>query len=504
MAKVSLVRPPVQVPKWSDSGPLTPPIGPAYLAAALRAKSHSVSIVDGLGESPFQMTSLYDNKVIAIGLKIEEIVERVKPDSEIIGISCMFSQDWPYIRLLVQQLRKQFPSALIVAGGEHITAVGEFTLKNCPEIDYCVAGEGEETAVSLADHYDGTRCYGDIPGLLGRFDGEINYTGDRERIKEIDNIAPPAWDLVPLSNYLDNGLGYGVNLGRNMPIIATRGCPYQCTFCSNPDMWTTAWYARNPALVLEEMVSYQERYDVTNFDFYDLTAIVKRKWIIQFTDLILSQENRFYWQLPSGTRSEALDEEVCRRLYLSGCRNISYAPESGSPAVLKRIKKFVKLKRLEKSVKGAVHNRLNIKLNIIIGFPDESEREIKETIRFLIRMAILGVHDAAIAQFSPYPGSELFSKLRKEQKIPELTDEYFLSLGAYKDFSSSFSYADKISPEKQNYYRLLGLFLFYSVQYLVRPWRFIWIIYNFIRGKQQSRLDKSLQDLATRAHSTSA
>ena len=66
-----------------------------------------------------------------------------------------------------------------------------------------------------------------------------NPTGPRTRIRNLDDIPWPAWDLVPLDKYLDHGLGYGVDLGRSMPILATRGCPYQCTFCSNPEMWTT-------------------------------------------------------------------------------------------------------------------------------------------------------------------------------------------------------------------------------------------------------------------------
>ncbi len=157
-----------------------------------------------------------------------------------------------------------------------------------------------------------------------------------------------------------------------MPMLATRGCPYECTFCSNPEMWTTRWIARNPTKVLDEMQLYQERYGATNFDFYDLTAIVKRSWIIEFTQMILDRKMQFTWQLPSGTRSEAIDGEVSRLLYESGCRNMSYAPESGSPEVLKRIKKVVKLDRLEKSVRGAVNSKLNVKLNIIMGFPNES------------------------------------------------------------------------------------------------------------------------------------
>jgi len=93
MAIVTLLRPPLLVPKWSDSGPLTPPIGPAYLAASLRQQGHTPRIVDGLGENTFQVTALFNDTVLAIGLRSEEIVERIEPDTDVIGVSCMFSQD---------------------------------------------------------------------------------------------------------------------------------------------------------------------------------------------------------------------------------------------------------------------------------------------------------------------------------------------------------------------------------------------------------------------------
>jgi hypothetical protein len=91
---VTLLRPPLLV-VWSDSGPLTPPIRPAYLAASLRRAGHRARIVDGLGENPFQVTPLFGGKVIGIGLRSEEIVERIEPDTELVGVTCMFSQDWP-------------------------------------------------------------------------------------------------------------------------------------------------------------------------------------------------------------------------------------------------------------------------------------------------------------------------------------------------------------------------------------------------------------------------
>jgi len=499
MAHVTLIRGPSLIPKWSDSGPLTPPIGPAYLAASLREAGHAVQIIDGLGEKPSQVTSLFAGRMIAFGLTSEEIAEMVDPKTDLVGVSCMFSQDWPEVRRLIELVRRRLPNTPIVTGGEHINAVREFTLEACPAVDFCVLGEGEEILVDLTNSLESGKPLDRVGGMIYRGEGgKPHLTGPRARIKKVDDIPYPAWDLVPIHNYLDQHLGYGVDLGRSMAVIATRGCPYQCTFCSNPQMWTTRWIARDPNKVLDEIEFYMRKYDATNFDFYDLTAIVKRQWIIDFCHLILKRGLKFTWQLPSGTRSEAIDSEVTRLLYESGCRNLSYAPESGSPAVLQRIKKKVHLDRMERSMRSAIGNGLNLKLNIIMGFPDEKRSEIWQTIGFLAKVGLLGVHDASVSMFSPYPGSELYDQMRAQGRIPELSDEYFLSLGSYKDFTQTVSFAHGMSTNELGFYRILGMLVFYGVQYAVRPWRLVGTIVNLFRQRQVSRLDKSLQDLAKR------
>jgi anaerobic magnesium-protoporphyrin IX monomethyl ester cyclase len=133
-----------------------------------------------------------------------------------------------------------------------------------------------------------------------------------------------------------------------------------------------------------------------------------------------------------------------------------------------------------------------------MGFPDESRHELGQTVRFLARMGAAGVHDMSISLFSPYPGSELYHNLRKSGRIPELSDEYFLGLCAYKDFSSSISYTEGLSPRTLNVYRILGFVIFYGAQYTVRPWRVVRLLTNLAQHRQESRLDKSLQDLAHR------
>jgi hypothetical protein len=227
---------------------------------------------------------------------------------------------------------------------------------------------------------------------------------------------------------------------------------------------------------------YQERYGATNFDFYDLTAIVKRSWIIEFTQMILDKKLQFTWQLPSGTRSEAIDGEVSRLLYESGCRNMSYAPESGSPEVLKRIKKVVKLDRLEKSVRGRRQQQAEREAQHHHGLPERVAQRVASDVSFLFRMGLAGVHDMSISIFSPYPARSCTTTCGSPERFRELSDEYFLGLGAYKDFSAPVSFTEGLSPSELNAYRIIGFLVFYGTEYAVRPWRLVRLIQNLVQA----------------------
>ena len=493
---VTLVRPPTIVPKWAHTTPICPPIGVAYVASAVREAGYRVAIVDALGEGVLE-TRAVDGRpgFLARGLSIEALVRRVDQGTTYIGLSCMFSHEWPMTRMVINELRNALPHAVIIAGGEHITAIPEFSLSDCPALDYCVLGEGEETIVDLVASLDAGRPIAAVSGVVHRENGDMVRNTTRGRIRQLNDIAPPAWDLIPLANYLDRGFGFGVNRGRCLPVLASRGCPYECTFCSNPTMWTTRWIARDPDMLLDEMLGYIEQYQIENFDFYDLTAIVRRDWIIDFCQKIMERGHRFTWQLPSGTRSEAIDETVARLLYESGCRNLSYAPESGSPSVLKRIKKKVALDRMKRSMRAAIKSGLNVKANIIIGFPGETHGEVFETLKFLIEMALTGVHDVSISPFSPYPGSELFDDLRERGQIVKFSDDYFYSLETYTDLLHTISMSEHVSGRALGLYRGFGMVLFYGVSFAVRPWRIVKTVVNVFRDRQESRGEMSLRDL---------
>lgn len=501
--EILLIRPPIVVPKSNMVVQYTPPIGLAYLGGSLRTAGHNVQIIDGLGED---LDAKYpvENECFLHGLTIDEVVSRINCNVEVIGVSAAFSFEWPTCRNLIAGIKERFPQSLIIGGGEHITALPEESLKDS-ELDIGVLGEGEEVTLRLIDELEKTtRQLEKVNGIVFKEgNSNIRRTQGHSRIKDIDSISLPAWDLIPIENYLDRQLGFGVNRGRSMPVLASRGCPFQCTFCSNPKMWTTRWVARDTDLLLDELAYYQEKYQITNFDFYDLTAIVKKSWIIEFCEKIEIRGMQFTWQLPSGSRSEAIDMEVARMLYQSGCRNLSFAPESGSLTVLKRIKKKITPERMLRVMRDCINTGVNIKANIIFGFQGETIREILESYGFIVKMAWAGVHDVSIWAFSPYPGSEDFDSLYNNGEI-KLNDAFYDKLRSYSDNSNPKSYSEYIGDRELRFLRIIGTLIFYLVSWLRYPNRPFIIIRNVFSGKQESRgelvLQRRLRSLLRRRH----
>jgi DNA-binding transcriptional ArsR family regulator len=157
-----------------------------------------------------------------------------------------------------------------------------------------------------------------------------------------------------------------------------------------------------------------------------------------------------------------------------------YAPESGSPTTLKRIKKKIRLDYMERSMRAAVREGIVVRANIIIGFPDESRREILATLRALVRFAWIGVDEIALGLFQPYPGTELFEALRRRGAI-ELNDDYFETLAHFstgKLSPTTASVCDAVGRYELYCYRILGTLLFVALSYLLRPARIWRTIHN--------------------------
>jgi len=475
--KVILTRGPLVSTETALNNEATPSIGLAYLAGYLEKHGIEAELVDGIA---LGLNRVWPNKkhpgYICQGLTFEEIADRIPTDVDVIAISNMFSGEWPIQRDLVKFLKNRFPQAFFVAGGEHITALSEYVLSDCPEIDCCVLGEGERTFLNVLEAYAQGDPLTEIGGIAyNDSNGQYVLSDAQPRIRELDSIPWPKWPEGHLEKFWDAGKSFGVQVGRDMPINVSRGCPYQCTFCSNPTMWTTRYILRDVENVIDEIKSYIERYDIDSLQFYDLTAIAKKKWALEFSRRLKEENIQLKWSLPSGTRSEVLDEEVLSSIQSVGCSYLVYAPESGSQSTLERIKKRISLASLTKSVVTAHKLGIVTRGNLIIGFPGENRREIFSTILYGLKLAFLGVDEVPLNIYSAYPGSELFRDLQGEGKI-KLSDNYFLGLTSLNsDFGklNPMTMNDNIGPRELAIYRLSAMLMNYGVSYITRPAR-IW------------------------------
>ena len=268
-----------------------PHLGIAYIAAAARDEGHEVDVIHMCGED-IDRVELLRGEYLAYGMPVSALDTRLKL-SRVIGFTIMFSQDWVFIREIIEHVRTLAPDAILVAGGEHVTAVPDYCLRDCPALDVCVVGEGEseEAFVALLD----ATLRGDDLSTVGSLvyrapDGSVKHTARRDRIKGLDEIPLPAWHLIPVENYLSRGLNVHLQRGRTMPRPATSGCPNKCTFCSNPNMWGPNWLPRDPKLVVDEMELNIKRYGAPNFIFSDLTAVIKKGVVVHFCREIIRRK----------------------------------------------------------------------------------------------------------------------------------------------------------------------------------------------------------------------
>jgi radical SAM superfamily enzyme YgiQ (UPF0313 family) len=250
-------------------------------------------------------------------------------------------------------------------------------------------------------------------------------------------------------------------------------------------MWTTRYVLREIDDVIAEIKANIARYDITSVQLYDLTAITKKRWTVDFCRRLLSEGIDLLWSVPQGTRSEILDTETLSLLKQTGCHYLVYAPESGSPRTLKRIKKQINLDTMIDSVMEAKRLGLALRINLIVGFPGETRGDVLKTALFGLKMAIRGVDEVSVNIFSPYPGSELFEQLLESGRL-QISDDYFLALTSLNsDFLqlNPLTFNEFMGPRELAIYRLTLLLAGYFLSYALYPRRILRTWRNWRTGK---------------------
>lgn len=486
MQSLCLIRPPrVMFGSYFTSGEAIPPLGMAYLASSLSSKGYDVYPIDAIGERIDQYYPLTEFKDIYVqGMVFEEIISMIPSDSLFIGVSCMFSCEWFLYEALIHQIKNVYPHIPIIVGGEHVTAEAENILKVCSAVDICVRGEGELTIIELASAIEKQSPLGKIAGILYREKGTILKTPPRERVIHIDDLPTPDWSKFPIQNYLDAGNSMTTKRRKAMPIIASRGCPYRCTFCTSPQMWGTSLHLRTPQLVVDEIKFYKETYHIEHIDFVDLVGFLNRAWVKEILTLMIQADLGVTWILGAGTRSEILDEEILGLFKKSNVLRIFYAPESGSKETLKRIKKRLNLEKMLLSMKAAEKLGISMRAPIIYGFPGQTLKEAFQNLFFSFKLSYIGVDDVVAHAFSAHPGSELYHQLINEKKIviEDLIRDKKYNSFMRNEFTSKMlnlhSWSGHIPDWSIPCFQLIGMFVSYIILFTFHPQKIVRTLYR--------------------------
>lgn len=479
MMKICLVRPPTAHSRTTfTSGVGIPPIGVASLAANVEKAGHTAVVIDALGSAIDRFYKISRLNVVINGLSIDEIVERIPSDVELIGLSCMFSNEWFFYELIIQQIKRLFPHVPIVVGGEHVTAEWNHLLALCPEVDFCAIGEGEETLVDLIKAIEESSDLTQVDGIALRVNGAPHRNSPRKRKKYLDEFALPDWDKIPVQNYLSAGYSFTTINRRSMPILASRGCPFTCSFCTSPQMWGTQLYFRNAKSVVDEIEFYYKKYQIEHVDFCDIVGILNETWATELLTLLKERNLPVTWLHGAGTRSEILNEKMLDLFKDSKALRIFYAPESGSKTTIKKIRKRVDLDKIKRSMGFANQRGLSMRSSLIFGFPNQTIKEAFENILFGLKVTLIGVDDVVCHIFSAHPGTEYYKTLANSQSM---NLEKMILEGKYNDFLrgqvltkiwGQKSWSEHLPDWSLPFFQIGTMALNYTIQFLVRPWRF--------------------------------
>ncbi|MFH1492671.1 MAG: radical SAM protein [Candidatus Omnitrophota bacterium] len=313
--KVILIRPPF--PEQNMAIPAEP-LGLAYLASYLKKnlQDADLAIIDAN----------------TLNLSIEEILAQIR-DVDAVGISYLTVQaDFAYS--LSKKIRDKFPKVAIIHGGVHPTCVWQETMDFC---DYCVLGEGEVTLSELL------RCLRDktdareVEGICFKKNGKIVNTPRREFISDINTIPHPAWDLLDIDRYKNHSIH--VMAGQAVGIMASRGCPFNCSFCASALLWKNRVRFRDPQDIIFEIEQIVNNYRIDKFHFYDDNFLLKKDFVFSLCEEILKKKLQIFWVCLGRISLIESYPDLLDIMYKAGCRGIELGIESYDDEVLEKIRK---------------------------------------------------------------------------------------------------------------------------------------------------------------------
>jgi magnesium-protoporphyrin IX monomethyl ester (oxidative) cyclase len=417
--KVLLVNPPQTFYPGSEPPAGNLPLGLMYIAAMLTKEGYQTEILDAfMTDGSFQKSG----EAVSVGMPFERIrqeIQRRKPD--IVGVAGPFTCQIENTVKVSDVAKQVNPDVLTVVGGPHVTTVPKGFLEETRSVDIAVTGEGEFTMPEIARCFEGKKALSEVQGIAYRQDGEVKVNSFRPFIKDLDELPYPAYDLVDMEQYLSpKKIGYRSFRNRAISMITSRGCPFNCCFCSVHLHMGRGFRAHSANYVLNHIEYVVEKFDVKNIFFEDDNLTFDLERFEAICDGLIQKKIRIGWETPNGVRADCLNLSLLQKMKKSGCKSVFFGVESGDQQILDNvICKSLDLNRVVEVAKICKDIDLKTGAFYIIGFPGEKKENMQKTVDFALKLKRdfdVGMH---LFMATPSYGTRLYEECKSKGYIQE-------------------------------------------------------------------------------------
>lgn len=371
---------------WGTSWP---PLTLALMAAILRERGFTVRIIDGpVGGYAFN--------------QLAEEIKIFKPHLLVVNTATPSITSDLKIAGLTKEIN---PAIKTIFFGIHVTALPRETFSENSEVEFLAVGEPEDTVRDFALAVKNNETFEKIPGLAWRKNGEIIFNGPRPLMENLDELPPPAWDLIDVKKYCVPIKGNPFLL-----VLISRGCPYSCNFCAARIFYGSRARLRSPEKIVSEIKYFKEKFGVRDYLFWAENSTASQKQLYEISQRLIADEVGVSWVCNG--RVDLVDEDLLKMMKKAGCWMIGFGVESGSQKILDLMQKKIKLTDIVQAVTFARKTGLEVTAHVIIGYPGETRTDVGQTLKFLKKLDpdYLQVYCAV-----PFPGSPLFEQARKNK-----------------------------------------------------------------------------------------
>ena len=422
---------------------LMPPLGLASIAAYLEQQGLIADIIDCFANP-------YSDRAI------DEYVSKYCP--RFVGATCTTAGFMDAARIF-RRIKESSPDTYCVAGGPHVSALRERIIKDFPEVDYVVVGEGESVLRRLMEADGKTEG---IAGLVFRSHGQVVFSGFQKDLLDLDTLPLPAYQKLdgfpkkyqlPIFNYPKTP---------NTSCISSRGCPYQCSYCDR-SVFQRSFRYNSADYLYRHMQFLREQFGVRHINFYDDQFTFNRKRVEMFCRRMIAEPLEMTFNC--AVRAEHVDKELIALMKKAGCWMISLGIETGDPDLLAQHRQNSDLDLIARTIHLIHSAGIRVKGLFMIGLPGETEQTFHRTMDYIFSLPI---DDLNVAKFTPFPGSPLYENIH--------------SLGSFnEDWEKMDCMNTVFVPHGMTAEGIERLFLEFHKRYYKRPktlWNFVTMLWK--------------------------